>query len=160
KWAQAADTGELLLPEAERGKAKNFLDWIGMAIMRVPSVTEDYPDVSSRKLDSAAGVEVKLKVVNRADLLAGQRSDTGIEQGPPPTLEKVDVNSDINDAEQIRAILNFKYHDIEATQTTAYQSVSEIKRVFDDPDKLEMDFSAVDRDQKIRPQKRFVTDQL
>ena len=32
KWAQAADTGELLLPEAERGKAKNFLDWIGMAI--------------------------------------------------------------------------------------------------------------------------------
>lgn len=160
KWAQAADTGELLLPEAERGKAKNFLDWIGMAIMRVPSVTEDYPDVSSRKLDSAAGVEVKLKVVNRADLLTGQRSDTGIEQGPPPTLEKVDVNSDINDAEQIRAILNFKYHDIEATQTTAYQSVSEIKRVFDDPDKLEMDFSAVDRDQKIRPQKRFVTDQL
>ncbi len=160
KWAQAADTGELLLPEAERGKAKNFLDWIGMAIMRVPSVTEDYPDVSSRKLDSAAGVEVKLKVVNRADLLAGQRSDTGIEQGTPPTLEKVDVNSDINDAEQIRAILNFKYHDIEATQTTAYQSVSEIKRVFDDPDKLEMDFSAVDRDQKIRPQKRFVTDQL
>ena len=69
-------------------------------------------------------MKFKLKVVNRADLLAGQRSDTGIEQGPPPTLEKVDVNSDINDADQIRAILNFKYHDIESQPNrTALSSI-------------------------------------
>ena len=38
------------------------------------------------------------------------------------------------DFDRAKTILNYQYANLQATQTAAYQSVSEIKQIFEDPD--------------------------
>jgi ATP-dependent helicase/nuclease subunit A len=159
KWSRKADTANMLLDATVRSKAMNFLDWIGMAIMRIPSVKAAFPSENGHQLTGEHLPEIDLQVVSGEDLLAHQRATMPDEQ-PQAELQRVDVDESMQDVNQISAILNFKYHDPDATKTTAYQSVSEIKRVFDDPDKFELNFSEVDEHQQIKPQNRFVTDSL
>lgn len=160
KWGTAADTDQQLLPAEQRLKVNNFLDWIGMAIMRTSSVAEKFSEYANRQLTGLKVPEVNLEVVTSSDIQEHQASQLDSATENLPRLQNVDIESDLNDADQIKAVLNFEYHDVDATKTTAYQSVSEIKRVFDDPDKFELNFSEVSLDQKIKPQNRFVTDSL
>ncbi|ANI97165.1 helicase-exonuclease AddAB subunit AddA [Pediococcus pentosaceus] len=159
KWAEAVDTDETLIPAEARSKVSNFLDWIGMAIMRVPSVVEKYADYNTRKLQGTLIPDVELKIINSNELM-DQQGLTALKSAQIPELQQLNASDDIAEVDKLKQIMNFKYHDEAATTTTAYQSVSEIKRVFDDPDKFELNFSEVDADQHIKPQNRFVTESL
>lgn len=159
KWGNAADTDGMLISAESRSKVSNFLDWIGMAIMRTPSVAKQYPDYVARQLHGELIPDVELRVINSTDLMSKQEL-TALSNDKNPELHQVDIANDVSDIDEIKQILNFKYQDEAATQTTAYQSVSEIKRVFDDPDKFELNFSEVDVNQRIKPQNRFVTESL
>ena len=78
-----------------------------------------------------------------------------------PDLPKVDQNFEVQEAPQpsskfsetVDRVLNFKYAHADAIKTTAYQSVSEIKGLFSDPDDAEMDHTS-----HIAPPNRYVTD--
>ena len=56
--------------------------------------------------------------------------------------------------------MSYVYPDWQLTQTTAYQSVSEIKRLFNDPDEKELDFMEVDRPTPPARARRLVSNDL
>ncbi|WP_057802605.1 helicase-exonuclease AddAB subunit AddA [Pediococcus stilesii] len=159
KWAAATDTSQLLIDADQRSKVNNFLDWIGMSVMRTPDVIEEYAEFAGRELTGLRLPKIKMEFMTVQDL-QGQREITADVTSTSTMLQKVNIDDDLDNSNKIKAILDFKYHDEDATKTTAYQSVSEIKRVFDDPDKLELNFSEVGADQKIKTQNRYVTDSL
>ena len=144
KWSLAEAGTEWMLPEWARLEGKSFMDLMGMALMRHPKAPElasvltayddkDVIDFSEiRTKAPKQPFNFGLEIVNGADL----RALVDAYQALPlseTTSEKTGATPDgiINDW---RSVLQFDYQFDEATRATAYQSVSEIKRLFEDPD--------------------------
>lgn len=163
KWQTASRSKEMLLTEATRLTTHNFLDWIGEALIRHPSFDQGSEDQTQLAELSGDTTKFEVQFKTKTDL-----QDVAIMQAGKPqkdwwqkfqtATQKLDV-SDLN-TYQIDQVLNLKYPHQVATETTAYQSVSEVKRLFDDPDSLEMTQSTVERDRKLKVQNRYVSNEL
>lgn len=63
--------------------------------------------------------------------------------------------------DDFKQIMMFKYPHVVATKTTAYQSVSELKRLFEDPDNLEENLIYLNENEKINlTERRIKNDEL
>lgn len=140
KWQDKTDKNQFLLPLEFRNKAKNYLEWIGPAISRYPEITKkvNTPVISKKFIKNPAKFNIKFydnENINKFDKQDLNQLSSGeflskLKREQTKTYSKFKVPK----VKKISHILNFQYPHIMATKTTAYQSVSEIKRLFDDPD--------------------------
>ncbi|MTV81374.1 helicase-exonuclease AddAB subunit AddA [Secundilactobacillus folii] len=160
-WAAANHDETLVLNANLREKSPTFLKWIGMALMRHPNF----------KLNPEGKVLPALKDDQTQFDIHFYSADDLLNMGPrmkPETGEKwlvglkaqaqVTDYSEVN-IDQINQLMNFKYQHLPETMTTAYQSVSEIKRLFEDPDIKQLGDYQPDW-QNTQAGNRFVTHEL
>ena len=153
-WQAKTEETDLLLPTAERNSAKTYLDWIGPAISRHPVVTDTYGDsqIFNKLQDDPSSFT--LTFYDNTKVVEGKEQVGNAAVEPQEWVKRQNqTGTEANgNAQQIVDIMNFKYPHQAATQTTAYQSVSEIKRLFDDPDNVQLgNYSQVDSSQMIKP---------
>ncbi|UQS84781.1 helicase-exonuclease AddAB subunit AddA [Apilactobacillus apisilvae] len=139
-WNKSAHDENVLLDNSLRSGAKSYLDWIGPALVRHPRFRNKFgDDTMYRGLDNDE-TNFDVSFYNQNDLSKNIISgDQSINRDWLEHFAKIakdkPVPKDIN-VDDIDQIMNFVYPNTVATQTTAYQSVSEIKRLFEDPDNI------------------------
>lgn len=133
-----------LLPTALRqpSKINNFLKMIMPALLRAKNLTVVGSETQSlsRPLptDSTNAAEFVVKLLGPTDLITIEPTIVN-----PETVGAVEIpltKLDQKLQSTISTLLNFRYPHQTATQTTAYQSVSEIKQAFADPDQFQLSF--------------------
>ncbi|MDR2833321.1 MAG: helicase-exonuclease AddAB subunit AddA [Streptococcaceae bacterium] len=141
KWQVASDAHQEVLPLDIRLKANNMLDWIGMTLVR----HRDF-EILNPAFDIVVNGEVKNHPGNFTFEFFQESDLTKIELGKFEPLKKSDENlSNVKEElakAQVR--LAFDYQEKVAIHTTNYQSVSEIKRIFADPDEPNFLYSSVE----------------
>lgn len=158
-WQQAFQSPNLVLNATLREKSTmaNYLDWIGMCLIRDAKFEVDGAEPSAG-LSALAGdpADFKVTFATAADLGTVTTAQTQVEdwvKANQPQAAQV-ATADI-DVDRIDQVMNFSYPHQAATQTTAYQSVSEAKRLFEDPDNATLgEYQPVGNGQHGR---RFVT---
>ncbi|KJW12758.1 helicase-exonuclease AddAB subunit AddA [Levilactobacillus spicheri] len=136
-WQQAFQSPNLVLNATSREKSTqaNYLDWIGMCLMRTPQaqdLREDQPALGALAGDAA---DFRVSFATANDLAP----TTPVTQAAADWLHQTSeaaqqVTETAVAGDQLKAIMDFQYPHQAATVTTAYQSVSEAKRLFEDPD--------------------------
>ena len=143
-WQKAFQSQQLVLNAPARSGIKNFMDWIGMALVRHPqfdkSLLLDPPVMPQLFDEKAIKTQFSVGFYQKKDLQQLSVAEEEVTQmdwleattdGMPETFGTIDVD-------QIDKVLNFQYPFDNLTKTTAYQAVSEVKRLFDDPTNREM----------------------
>lgn len=158
EWRAAEDTSETVLPDYLRVNANNMMKWIGLSLYRHQDAENDYFPRQYRGELTQAPVAFKVQLFHPADLL--QRIATvNLEQDEEETREKVLLlsSSPVPVSKQAEGddffpkainLMELEYAHQAATMTTSYQSVSEVKRLFEDPSNaqlLQLDFGQSDR---------------
>lgn len=139
KWEKAFQSEHLTLPDQVRLTTNNFMDWIGMSLIRHHQFEQT--DLSDGVYSTVLqGDETKFDMswVTPEDLAGNQAAQ---DETVMNTKEILTANTDelpANVKQAIQQILTFNYQHVAATKTTAYQSVSEIKRLFEDPDNTQL----------------------
>lgn len=163
KWAEvwgSTQSEPLLLSENERYEKSNFMDWIGMALGRMEKLADhtrwitldDQKQISDQKAsvkyddwNKYFNAYKTLKEIRENQLnleielwdrdAAGVARSQSVEEVEPKEDNSVLRNeiSQPMDA-SIQQILDFEYPQRELTHESAYQAVTDIKRLFDDPD--------------------------
>ncbi|WP_430869453.1 helicase-exonuclease AddAB subunit AddA [Dellaglioa algida] len=144
RWQKAFQSQQLVLNAPARSGIKNFMDWIGMALVRHPqfdkSLLLDPPVVPQLFDENAVKTQFSVSFYQKKDLQQLSVAEEEVTQidwleattdSMPETFGTIDVD-------QIDKVLNFQYPFDNLTKTTAYQAVSEVKRLFDDPTNREM----------------------
>ncbi|WP_125763875.1 helicase-exonuclease AddAB subunit AddA [Companilactobacillus hulinensis] len=120
KWDQISVQDNGVIDEASRLGAKSYQNLIGMSTLNINDRVQNADDYTN---DAA---HVTLRIVNETD------NPTITSDNDTKEVESQEVSKRFKDA--VDHILNFKYQHQEAVETTAYQSVSDIKGLFSDPD--------------------------
>lgn len=134
-WEETALVDTLVIPKETRLKTKSSLmNWVGYTLIRHPAMSAYYQEErrSIQVIDQHPG-NFSIEWFNQNDLAAIHENLT-----QPPTI-KVDAMERLAgfSVPLLSENLTFTYLYPEAVVTTSYQSVSEVKRVFDDPDNHE-----------------------
>lgn len=152
-WQSKTNVGRLLLPTATRNSAQNYLSWIGPAISRHPLVLNEFGD--SQSFDELAADQSKFDIqfFDNAKLTKAMKQADKAALSPNDWIDQLTVSQSSDpESAKIAGLMDYEYPYQAATHTTAYQSVSEIKRLFDDPDNIQLgNHSLLDADQVIRP---------
>lgn len=132
KWSVTANNTELVLPVSSRTKG-TFFDWVGQTLIRHPEMTEYQLEGSIADLPQVAQQPVGFSV----SFVQPNSLEKQLAKFMPEKKQReVEKETDI-DISQIKNRLLYRYSYQEATKTTSYQSVSELKRMYDDPDNRE-----------------------
>jgi ATP-dependent helicase/nuclease subunit A len=144
KWSLAKMGTETMLPEWVRLEGKSYMDLAGMALVRHPEtrkglaerfdavagdVNIDFSEITPQYPEAA--FDFNITFATSDTLLA----DNSLVQ-KKPTKPAENVNS-MDVAVDWTPVLQMRYAHEAATRATNYQSVSEVKRLFEDPDLLE-----------------------
>lgn len=130
-WAEASEQTNLVLEPTTRLKGKSSLmNWIGFSLMRHPLMKNynEHTTVFSQLNHNDSRFSITW--MNQQTMLEKRQFLANKEN-----LEAENVMVDQTQlAASLKARLDYRYPFKESTQTTSYQSVSEIKRLFEDPD--------------------------
>ncbi|WP_078806883.1 helicase-exonuclease AddAB subunit AddA [Pilibacter termitis] len=151
-WSQAGSEESEVLSETVRLKGKSVMDWIGMTLMRHKDA-----DVWNNEFAVANVPTVKYHATNfevtfmcQQDLLVPEVEKTSLTD----TEEKKEkITPEI--FQRAKERLNFHYRYQKSTNTAVYQSVSEIKQVFVDPDFPNLLEANVSENGELRANIRF-----
>lgn len=160
-WSAANHDDSLVLNPNLREKTHNFLDWIGLTLMRhprfelnpekkvLPALKDDKTqfDINFYSADDLIGMGPRLKAETGEKWLQDLKEQAAISDYAEVDVDKIDQ------------LMTFSYQNQAETQTTAYQSVSEIKRLFEDPDLKQLGDYQPDW-QTAQGGNRFVTHEL
>ncbi|MCM0582941.1 helicase-exonuclease AddAB subunit AddA [Weissella diestrammenae] len=148
KWqlAYMPQAEQWMLDDAIRLQANSFMDLIGMALARHPQFEAklkaskimsalDLDNLATQSVEPDESFEFSLSFQNSNDVAVAEQAvqamgpvghvdDDRTDSVVVPTVEHIDLQN----------VFDFRYPHEMATRTTAYQSVSEIKRLFEDPD--------------------------
>ncbi|MGY3750463.1 helicase-exonuclease AddAB subunit AddA [Vagococcus acidifermentans] len=155
EWAQSADMEELVLADDVRLNSQTFMKWVGMSLMRHPDmadVNQAYPVVKLAELQNHPA-RFAVSFFRQEDLLTAETAETEATSLPELQPDEFDEERYLDIVRRLDAV----YPHQMAARTTSYQSVSEIKRVFEDPDNQELlvlDLS----DGQPKSARRFVED--
>ncbi|CAK8053652.1 helicase-exonuclease AddAB subunit AddA [Eupransor demetentiae] len=149
-WRSARQTSEQFFSSNLRLKARSYLDWLIMSLARTNNqeLIAWFGEVEQPRLlgaQSPQDAEVEFFDIAESDIQpivarinADQSSSASAEQGK--TINWLDVEKS----------LTYTYPNQVATQTPAYQSVSEIKRLFEDPDRAQMPSLEIGEDGRMK----------
>jgi len=137
-WEQAYQSPNLVLNATlrEKNTLANYLDWIGMCLVRDPKFAAELRQ-GTTTFSGLAGDPATFTVhfVTAHDLGPTQGvNETAVDWLQAASETAAKVTTPPVDTEQLHQIMDFRYPHQAATATTAYQSVSEAKRLFEDPD--------------------------
>ncbi|KRM12673.1 helicase-exonuclease AddAB subunit AddA [Paucilactobacillus suebicus] len=140
KWQRAFQSQRLLLPDQLREKSNNFMDWIGMSLIRHPQFDSELMDNDEPWYGLGKdSTTFNVSVMTAEDLVTGELGKQDDDTSVDDQFEKVDASKlSGEERDAITQVMQFEYPHQAATMTTAYQSVSEIKRLFEDPDNHEL----------------------
>ena len=165
-WQSAFQSDQQLIGAQLRIAAKSFIDWIGLALARYPKQFD-----ASRLSIPGKSVEDKGVVLEPSPLDTG-KGFAGMSASPSfiaqtytaadveRELEAIAKSGDLSaedpqsikslSVDDINQVLAFRYPHEVAIKTTAYQSVTDVKRVFEDPDNREMGQWDYEQQQKVK----------
>ncbi|MFB9770368.1 helicase-exonuclease AddAB subunit AddA [Lactiplantibacillus modestisalitolerans] len=162
KWRAALHNPERVLSAQLRQNWDNQLDWVGATLIRHPAMRAywdgDQPEYQLERTSANFTVEVG----DETSLGETPTEQGGSEaQSSIATVEQnIDVDVDQLTQDRITALLNYHYPHQASTTTTAYQSVSEAKRMFEDPDTAQMNPNPSVSHVHAKPTSRFVAGEL
>lgn len=147
KWSPAGMEEGAVLSDQLRLKSNNLMDWIGMSLMRHRSMDQyqtDYP--TNKKITSVLEHPANFSITfyNLDDLrqISGKMSQVELEDDSEAITNQsavVDLSAEEKSLlSEAKGLLDYHYEHDMATKTASYQSVSEIKRVFEDPDRVNL----------------------
>ncbi|MFO8068656.1 MAG: helicase-exonuclease AddAB subunit AddA [Alkalibacterium sp.] len=163
RWGLVGGHPKRVLPADMRLGARGFMDWIGFSIIRHEHMdderTIEVQNATIHHYDTSFDVHFYSQEELEEALLSHQKTDT-TEWYPNLKEGTLNVQADDGIKEAVKdaiELMNKPYAYQVATQTTSYQSVSEIKRLFEEPDDGQMVKIDVT---KPRQTSRYVEDQL
>ncbi|MFI3804766.1 helicase-exonuclease AddAB subunit AddA [Vagococcus fluvialis] len=141
-WQEQINSDHRVLSTSARLGQRSLLGWVGLSIVRHPLIIKEYPELQVQPLKGLETIPVNfnLKFFTKEDIGKIQEEMTPLET----RVEKIDTDANPQLLKSVVDILNFSYPNESATKTASYQSVSEIKRLFEDPDEKHLqviDFS-------------------
>ncbi|MER2064543.1 MAG: PD-(D/E)XK nuclease family protein, partial [Alkalibacterium sp.] len=163
RWGLVGGHPKMVLPSDMRLGARGFMDWIGFSIIRHAQM-DDSRSIAAQNseihhYDTSFDVYFYSQEELEEALLSHQKSETS--DWYPKLKEgtiKAQADEEIKQAvEEAIMLMNKPYAYQIATQTTSYQSVSEIKRLFEEPDDGQMVKIDVTKPRQVS---RYVEDQL
>ncbi|MBQ0836639.1 helicase-exonuclease AddAB subunit AddA [Lactiplantibacillus pentosus] len=162
KWRQAFTSDGRVLSAQARVATTNQLDWVGMTLIRHPAMRDYWGDEWPSYELTGDPTKFAIELGDATTIAADDTTTTTDEQLDAVQLVEQQVSIDVDHAtrEQLAALLNFHYPHQASTTTTAYQSVSEVKRIFEDPDTPLMNANPTVSRQRVRPTSRYVTGSL
>ena len=157
-WQQSKNANRQFLPEFLRLQADSYLKWTIMSLARTKNkVLEDW--LGDGQLPRLVGSEtpltgkVAVTLTNQNEIHAPIASAEGSELVEDGTYSPMDFD-------RAKTILNYQYANLQATQTAAYQSVSEIKQIFEDPDLAQMQTAVITENGQLQPANVLKVDEL
>ena len=166
-WQKAFQSNQQLIGSQLRISVKSFMDWIGLALARYSkqfnaaklSISGD--DITDK------GIILEDSPLNTGKGFTGMAPEpffvaqtftaTDVEQQLEKLTKPINVADEVGSqslkspsAKEIDQVLAFRYPHEVATKTTAYQSVTDVKRVFEDPDNREMGQWDYEQQRKVK----------
>ncbi|MDT2736681.1 helicase-exonuclease AddAB subunit AddA [Enterococcus pseudoavium] len=150
-WSKGALNEQLVLDAGLRnGQNDSFFDWIGMTLFRHPLMSEYQKEYAINRPAMLTQHPATFKV----DFVDPKRITAAV-QNYLPEIKTLEIPQGVIDIQAVKKSLLFEYPYPAATKTTSYQSVSELKRLYDDPDNREtLELTAT------QTQYRFTNDEL
>ena len=144
-WQTFVTSDHRVLSVNARLSQRSLLGWVGMSVIRHPKIIKAYPEIVVEPLKGLETIPVNfsLTFVTKDEL---KEKHSEVEEKGSLTQE-VAIAPNPSLLKEIVDRLNYIYPNVSATMTTSYQSVSEIKRVFEDPDNKEL--KVLDFNQKV-----------
>ncbi|MGX6961329.1 helicase-exonuclease AddAB subunit AddA [Vagococcus xieshaowenii] len=132
KWTMSADNSQETINDTLRLQAKSLFDWIGMSLVRHESMKEDVASLVDdvQTLFTENDTTFSLSFYQMKDLVGLNDERVVAEE----ITDIPEVKTDTALVTQAIERLGYRYTFDAAVKTASYQSVSEIKRVFTDPD--------------------------
>ncbi|WP_072152493.1 helicase-exonuclease AddAB subunit AddA [Weissella viridescens] len=169
-WQLSALGTSWMLPTWIRERASSYMDLAGMALLRHPEANQklqkayaavgaefDMPETSPLHAKNDFGFDVEL--MNQTTLKTAEAAMP--KQVVAQNEQASDRDSSATPITDWHQVLDFTYPYEGATRATAYQSVSELKRLFEDPD---LSAGRVLEDERLSAQNevglRFVNESL
>ncbi|MBB1078399.1 helicase-exonuclease AddAB subunit AddA [Limosilactobacillus sp. STM2_1] len=169
RWQKAFQSNHLLIGPQPRISANSFMDWIGLALARYPEFNAKQLSAGDVTLEESALAGSKTTILNTIpDFIAKTYTFTKVTDGlatigqdaSEDTVATNNIPVDDASREKIAKIIRYRYPNIVATQTTAYQSVTDVKRVFEDPDTRDMARWDYDQQRKIKTQGMYLNNKF
>lgn len=136
KWSTVLMQEEQFLDESTRLATKaSMMDWVGKTLIRHPLMTDYLEDVTVRRKVINHPGTFAITWSNEQQIQAAREYWQQQLQVKAPEFVTSDNQGAIPDS--LKQRLGFQYAYEKSTITTSYQSVSEIKRLYHDPDDLE-----------------------
>ncbi|API89544.1 helicase-exonuclease AddAB subunit AddA [Marinilactibacillus sp. 15R] len=163
EWGTVTGHNNSVLPADIRLQSSSYMSWIGLALARHHSLDYDSWLTNSNKEITNHPVRFTLSFFNHADLEANLLKLQSKEKTmwyKKFKTKKLQLNEDAQTKQAVvKAVdlINMSYTHQVATMTTSYQSVSEIKRLFEEPNDGQM--MKIDVTNPRKPN-RYVEDQL
>lgn len=129
-WQSALSQETMVLSPALRMSSRiSFMDWIGMTLIRHPDMESYFEEAKDRKRTINSNVHFSLHWWNQAQI---QQRLAEIKEPEVKELILETVQKDLT--ADLKRRLAFRYEYPKASETTSYQSVTELKRLYNDPD--------------------------
>lgn len=163
EWGTVSRHRQTVLPADIRLQASSYMNWIGLSLARHHSLDHDTWLTSSNNEITHYPVNFSISFYNQKaleiNLLNHQTKEKSqwYEELKTKKLQLKDDAETIESVQKALDLINMKYAHEAATITTSYQSVSEIKRLFEEPNDGQM--MKIDVTNPRNPN-RYVDDQL
>ncbi|MCO6184042.1 helicase-exonuclease AddAB subunit AddA [Leuconostoc fallax] len=145
-WQEASQSSGQFLPERLRLKASAYLDWLLISLARFqPEQLDSWlgdgqkPRIFGQ--ETPQDVTINIQCVDQATIQLPQGIDT--------IASHTKSTYSVDDFQRAEALLDFSYANMNSSQTAAYQSVSEIKRLFEDPDQGQLQSLNIDESGQV-----------
>jgi ATP-dependent helicase/nuclease subunit A len=144
KWNKVSGHAQTVLPPALRLDSQHFMDWIGQCLIRHQNMEAESEIKSQNRwvhtYDTSFTVSFYQSTELEEHLISYQNEESSnwyedLKQGKMRESDDDSVKAAVSKALTLMA---YEYPFELATQTTSYQSVSEIKRMFEEPDDGQM----------------------
>lgn len=159
-WQRAKDTSGQFLAEDLRLSAKSYLDWLIISLARA----------NNNLLEQWLGDGTMPRLVGSETLLDAQlnvhitpENNINIMQKEDLKASHADTTQDAYDEidfQKMQHILAYDYPNKVASNTAAYQSVSEMKRLFEDPDRGSLKALDITESGEFQPANELVSKEL
>ncbi|MBM7543533.1 ATP-dependent helicase/nuclease subunit A [Weissella beninensis] len=163
RWQKALVENTVILRTNRRLATNNFMDWLGQSIIRdqklYDELIEEPVDVLSLEVVNffkTSNIDFSVSFYDQTDVIVNQQENLQKKAMPIKASSNEQYQIEFN---SLKAILNYEYEYPSAVKTTAYQSVSEVKRLFEDPDDQGFDKLVIDQSGKGHAN-RYVTETL
>jgi ATP-dependent helicase/nuclease subunit A len=131
-WSEAADHEELVFDPALRLKGRSSLmNWIGYGLIRHPEMQKYLEEEVSTSLLQDSNAQFSISWMNQQTIIEQRQL---LAEKELVNLDQQMKEKETVLADSLQKRLAYEYPYQASSQTTSYQSVSEIKRLFEDPD--------------------------